>query len=159
VLWNRTPRRRRPATLGRRCDRNGSSKRRLGVGPERGGRGPGRAMAQGVSRSAMRSWGLRGLAPRFLKMRRAARLARGLGGVLDSVSWRRSRTMMNDLSPSGPATTPEVVARRGEEPSVVLFLDEVARLLRVSRSTIERRRRDGSFPIPELPLLDRRPRW
>lgn len=41
----------------------------------------------------------------------------------------------------------------------VLFLEEVAGILRVSRSTIERRRRDGTFPIPELPSLDRRPRW
>jgi predicted DNA-binding transcriptional regulator AlpA len=41
----------------------------------------------------------------------------------------------------------------------VLFLDDVAGILRVSRSTIERRRRDGTFPIPELPSLDRRPRW
>lgn len=41
----------------------------------------------------------------------------------------------------------------------VLFLEDVAALLRVSRSTIERRRRQGTFPIPELPPLDRRPRW
>ena len=41
----------------------------------------------------------------------------------------------------------------------VLFLEDVAGFLRVSRSTIERRRRDGTFPIPELPSLDRRPRW
>ena len=41
----------------------------------------------------------------------------------------------------------------------VLFLHEVAALLRVSRSTIERRRREGTFPIPELRPLDRRPRW
>ena len=41
----------------------------------------------------------------------------------------------------------------------VLFLEDVADMLRVSRSTIERRRRAGTFPIPELPSLDRRPRW
>jgi predicted DNA-binding transcriptional regulator AlpA len=41
----------------------------------------------------------------------------------------------------------------------VLFLEDVAGMLRVSRSTIERRRRDGTFPVPELPPLDRRPRW
>ncbi|MEO7189991.1 MAG: helix-turn-helix domain-containing protein [Vicinamibacterales bacterium] len=40
-----------------------------------------------------------------------------------------------------------------------MFLDELAALLRVSRSTIERRRREGTFPIPELSALDRRPRW
>jgi hypothetical protein len=41
----------------------------------------------------------------------------------------------------------------------VLFINDVARILRTSRSTIERRRRNGSFPIPELPSIDERPRW
>jgi predicted DNA-binding transcriptional regulator AlpA len=41
----------------------------------------------------------------------------------------------------------------------ILFIDDVAAMLRVSRSTIERRRREGTFPIPELPGLDSRPRW
>lgn len=41
----------------------------------------------------------------------------------------------------------------------VLFIDDVARILRTSRSTIERRRRAGTFPIPELPSIDERPRW
>jgi len=41
----------------------------------------------------------------------------------------------------------------------VLFIEDVARVLRTSRSTIERRRRTGSFPVPELPRLDGRPRW
>ena len=41
----------------------------------------------------------------------------------------------------------------------VLFIEDVARTLRTSRSTIERRRRAGSFPIPELPSIDGRPRW
>ena len=41
----------------------------------------------------------------------------------------------------------------------VLFIDDVAQVLRTSRSTIERRRRAGSFPIPELPSIDERPRW
>jgi hypothetical protein len=43
--------------------------------------------------------------------------------------------------------------------SDVLFIDDVARMMRTSRSTIERRRRRGSFPIPELPAVDNRPRW
>lgn len=43
--------------------------------------------------------------------------------------------------------------------SEVFFLEDVAEMLRVSRSTIERRRRDGTFPVPELPPLDGRPRW
>ena len=41
----------------------------------------------------------------------------------------------------------------------VLFIHDVARILRTSRSTIERRRRAGSFPIPELLSIDERPRW
>lgn len=41
----------------------------------------------------------------------------------------------------------------------VLFIEDVARILRTSRSTIERRRRAGTFPIPELPSIDERPRW
>jgi hypothetical protein len=41
----------------------------------------------------------------------------------------------------------------------VLFIEDVARVLRTSRSTIERRRRSGTFPIPELPAIDERPRW
>ena len=41
----------------------------------------------------------------------------------------------------------------------VLLLPELARLLRCSESTIGRRIADGSFPIPPLPSIDRRPRW
>jgi predicted DNA-binding transcriptional regulator AlpA len=41
----------------------------------------------------------------------------------------------------------------------VLFIDDIAQVLRTSRSTIERRRRSGTFPIPELPSIDGRPRW
>ena len=41
----------------------------------------------------------------------------------------------------------------------VLFIEDVAHVLRTSRSTIERRRRSGTFPIPELPAIDERPRW
>jgi hypothetical protein len=40
----------------------------------------------------------------------------------------------------------------------VLFMEDLARVLRTSRSTIERRRRAGTFPIPELPSIDERPR-
>jgi len=43
--------------------------------------------------------------------------------------------------------------------SSVLFIEDVAQVLRTSRSTIERRRRGGTFPIPELPGIDGRPRW
>jgi predicted DNA-binding transcriptional regulator AlpA len=48
---------------------------------------------------------------------------------------------------------------RPKESHDVLFQNELASLLRVSRATIERRRREGSFPIPELPGIDNRPRW
>lgn len=41
----------------------------------------------------------------------------------------------------------------------VLFIPDLASLFRVSRTTIERRRRNRSFPIPELPALDKRPRF
>jgi predicted DNA-binding transcriptional regulator AlpA len=56
------------------------------------------------------------------------------------------------------STTVESEGLRNHKPAV-LFLGDVADMLRVSRSTIERRRRDGTFPIPALPPLDRRPRW
>jgi predicted DNA-binding transcriptional regulator AlpA len=61
-------------------------------------------------------------------------------------------------TPDPPSTTvaPENDVERWPD---VLFLEDVARMLRVSRSTIERRRREGTFPIPELLSLDRRPRW
>ena len=41
----------------------------------------------------------------------------------------------------------------------VLFIEDVAHIVRTSRSTVERRRRAGTFPIPELPSIDGRPRW
>jgi predicted DNA-binding transcriptional regulator AlpA len=41
----------------------------------------------------------------------------------------------------------------------VLFIDDVARELRTSRTTIARLRRQRLFPIPELPSIDKRPRW
>ena len=47
----------------------------------------------------------------------------------------------------------------GRQEDAVLFIDDLTVLLRVSRSTIERRLREGTFPIPRLDPLDRRPRW
>lgn len=45
-----------------------------------------------------------------------------------------------------------------ELPSV-LFIDDLAKALRCSRSTIEKQRRDhGNLP-PEMPAIDKRPRW
>jgi hypothetical protein len=43
--------------------------------------------------------------------------------------------------------------------SDVLFIDDLAHMLRASRTTIERRRKDRSLPFPELPAIDKRPRW
>jgi hypothetical protein len=43
---------------------------------------------------------------------------------------------------------------------LVCFLDDLARALRTSRSTIKRLRRVNNFPIPEMPSIGaRRPRW
>lgn len=65
--------------------------------------------------------------------------------------------MLNSVSPADETITQSRTSD-SEAPSI-LFIDEVADLLRVSRSTIERRRRDGTFPIPQLPTFDSRPRW
>lgn len=43
--------------------------------------------------------------------------------------------------------------------AAVLFIEDVARELRISRRSIERLRSERSFPIPELESLDKRPRW
>lgn len=51
-------------------------------------------------------------------------------------------------------------ADRADEPIPhVCFLEDLARILRISRRTIEKRRRARVFPIRELPALDSRPRW
>ncbi|MYN64897.1 MAG: helix-turn-helix domain-containing protein [Acidobacteria bacterium] len=48
----------------------------------------------------------------------------------------------------------------GTEPlPEVLFLDDVAKLLRCSPSTIKRRLRAQVFPVAPLPGIDKRPRW
>lgn len=41
----------------------------------------------------------------------------------------------------------------------IYFIEDICRLLNVSRSTVERLRRHRAFPIKELPALDKRPRW
>lgn len=41
----------------------------------------------------------------------------------------------------------------------VLFLEDVAKLLRCSPSTVKRRLRARIFPVPPLPGIDKRPRW
>lgn len=42
---------------------------------------------------------------------------------------------------------------------LVCFLDDMARILRTSRRTIEKMRRARTFPIPEIRGIDKRPRW
>jgi hypothetical protein len=46
-----------------------------------------------------------------------------------------------------------------QEIPTVCFLDDVARILRMSRRTIQKLRRHHAFPIRELPSVDKRPRW
>ena len=45
------------------------------------------------------------------------------------------------------------------EPDVVLTIEEVAKLLKVSAWTIRALERAKAFPIPRLPRLDRKPRY
>lgn len=45
------------------------------------------------------------------------------------------------------------------ETASIMFFDEVCERLRVSQRTGKRLRRVGAFPIPELPRLDKRPRF
>ena len=46
-----------------------------------------------------------------------------------------------------------------EELPAVLFLDDMAELLRCSPTTIKRRLRARVFPVAPLPGIDKRPRW
>jgi len=41
----------------------------------------------------------------------------------------------------------------------VCFLADVCKHLRLSPATLHRLRRAGAFPIPEMPSLDKHPRW
>jgi predicted DNA-binding transcriptional regulator AlpA len=68
--------------------------------------------------------------------------------AIDNLREPNRAITLNHNDPMPTALTPDV-----------LFIEDVAKVLRVSRSTIERRRRHGSFPVPELPCLDSRPRW
>lgn len=44
------------------------------------------------------------------------------------------------------------------EPAVY-FIEDICRLLRTSRRTVQRLRRHGAFPVAELQSIDKRPRW
>lgn len=46
-----------------------------------------------------------------------------------------------------------------QEIPLVCFLEDLARILRTSRRTIDRMRSARVFPIRELPSIDKRPRW
>lgn len=46
-----------------------------------------------------------------------------------------------------------------DEIPAVCFMEDVARILKTSERTIQRLRRFGAFPIPELRSIDKRPRW
>jgi hypothetical protein len=41
----------------------------------------------------------------------------------------------------------------------VCFIDDLARVLRTSRRTLQKLRRARALPIPELSSIDKRPRW
>jgi helix-turn-helix protein len=41
----------------------------------------------------------------------------------------------------------------------VCLIEDICRELKISRRTLQRLRRHGAFPIPELPSLDKHPRW
>ena len=46
-----------------------------------------------------------------------------------------------------------------EEIPLVCTIQDLARILKTSTRTIARQRKAGTFPIKELPELDRKPRW
>lgn len=41
----------------------------------------------------------------------------------------------------------------------ILFVKDLARELRCSVRTIWTRKKNGTLPVPELPYVDKRPRW
>lgn len=51
-----------------------------------------------------------------------------------------------------------MVTETTEKPDI-LFQKDLARELRCSERTILTRRKNGTLPIPELPYIDKRPRW
>lgn len=57
--------------------------------------------------------------------------------------------------PDGDA---QIVSQPFQIPAVC-FIEDVSRALRMSRRSIERLRQFGTFPIPEMCRLDKRPRW
>lgn len=80
---------------------------------------------------------------------------------------------MSSLEPSSQARaewliqTDRLTQRRDQEDATlvavpereVYFIEDLATLFGTSRRTIDRRRKGGTFPIPELPAIDNKPRW
>lgn len=62
-------------------------------------------------------------------------------------------------APAPEAEQPQRDSDRVDALPHVLFIPDLCRVLGISRSTVEKLRRHGCFPIPELPPLDKRPRW
>jgi hypothetical protein len=63
-------------------------------------------------------------------------------------------------TPPAPAEQPLGTAHGADALPEVLFIDDLARVLRMSRRSIERMRRHRTFPIPTLDALGKgRPRW
>ena len=56
-------------------------------------------------------------------------------------------------------TGPTQVTLEALEVPAVCFAEDVCRILRLSRTSLEKLRRHGAFPIPEMRSLDKRPRW
>jgi hypothetical protein len=46
-----------------------------------------------------------------------------------------------------------------DEIPIVCFIDDLARILRTSRRTLEQLRRADALPIREVVGIDKRPRW
>lgn len=62
--------------------------------------------------------------------------------------------------PASPVEQPARETHVAHEPiPPVCFIDDVAYHIKSSRRTINRLRRHGAFPIPELPSIDHRARW
>jgi hypothetical protein len=87
----------------------------------------------------------------------------GLGRLVETPSTKRDafgldQRQVNDLSTQGQRVFTDEPSDRALTPDI-LFIDDIPRLLRTSRPTIERRGRERSFPIPEVQSIDKRPRW
>ncbi len=75
--------------------------------------------------------------------------------------------MVGQVSPFNDTRVSPLINERRDSPTQsaftslpdILFVADIAKLFRTSRRTIDRRRTMGTFPIPELPSIDTKPRW